>query len=81
MRFSARTVATAPDGGWLASGSHDRTVRIWDTATGKAAALMRLDNNINACAWLDTNGLAVGGPAGLYLFDFLAGTRPLTARP
>ena len=67
-------VAVAPDGSWLASGGRDGTVRIWDAATGQARALMRVDNGINACAWVGTSGLAVGGPAGLYLFDFIVGT-------
>jgi WD40 repeat protein len=69
----------APDGSWLASVGDDGTVRIWDAATGQARALMRLDNRVYACAWLGTNGLAVGGLVGLYLFDFLAGTAPATA--
>ncbi len=70
----AVAVAVAPDGSWLASGSRDGTVRIWDAATGQARARMRVDNGINACAWVGTSGLAARGPAGLYLFDFLAGT-------
>lgn len=34
---------------------------------------MRLDNDVHAAAWLGTSKLAVGGPAGLYLFDLLTG--------
>ncbi len=31
---SIRTVAISPDGRWLASGSQDNTIKIWDLATG-----------------------------------------------
>jgi WD40 repeat protein len=68
------TVALTPDGKWLASGGSDQTIRIWDvTTTRRVRALMRIDNSINCCTWLEANGLVVGGPAGLYLFDFLPG--------
>lgn len=73
-------VAIAPDGTWLATGGLDGTARIWEAATGQERALMRVENVILACAWLGTRGLAAGGRAGLYLFDFLAGTILPSAR-
>ena len=76
-RGTVHAIAVAPDGSWLASVGDEGTmqigeVRIWDAATGQARALMRVDNMISACAWLGTGGLAAGGAAGLYLFDFLS---------
>jgi WD40 repeat protein len=33
-RFSVTALAVSPDGTWLASGGHDHTVRLWNTADG-----------------------------------------------
>ncbi len=67
-------VAVAPDGSWLATGGWDGTVRIWDAGIWQARALMRVDGNVYASAWVGSDNLAVGGSAGLYLFGFLTGT-------
>jgi WD40 repeat protein len=66
-------VAVSPDGSSLASASDDGTVRIWGVASQQAQALMRLDNSVGDLAWINEGALAIGGPAGLYLFDFLTG--------
>jgi WD40 repeat protein len=71
-----KALAVSPDGSWLASGSDDKTVRIWDVETGRVLAMMRLEGSVGACACLDTHRLAIGGSAGMYLFDFLPGTNP-----
>ena len=68
---TVRAVAVAPDGSWLASGSGDGAVRIWDAATGHVQTLMRADNDIRACSWLSSDAVVFGGAAGLYLFGFL----------
>ena len=54
-------VAVAPDGTWLATGSFDATVRIWDAASGQLrASLVGHDGLVRAVAiapdgtWLAT---------------------------
>ena len=64
-------VAIAPDATWLATVSHDRSVRIWNAVTGAAAAMMRLENSANSCAWSPCGeSLVMGGQAGMYHFTF-----------
>ena len=67
-------LAVAPDGSWLASASWDGTVRIWDPASGLALAFMRLDSGAYRSAALGRFALAVGGSAGLCVFDLLVAT-------
>lgn len=36
--------------------------------------MMRVEDDLHACAWTGPSGLAAGGAAGVYVFDFLAGS-------
>jgi hypothetical protein len=60
----------------LASASGDKTVRIWDPATGQAQARNRVEGPLFACASIGFQGVAAGGEQGLYGFDILLGTNP-----
>jgi WD40 repeat protein len=62
-------VAISRDGTWLATGSYDGTVRIWDQA-GTGLAMMRLAAGLRACAWGPAERLVLAGDAGLYQFVF-----------
>ena len=71
-------ITISSDGNWMASGGADRTVRIWETAHWQTQTLMRVENAILTCTWLHGGSLVCAGPAGLYMFDFLAGGAPAT---
>ena len=55
----------------LASAGADRTVRIWDPATGQAQALIRVERPLLACARIGPQGLAAVGEEGVYGFCIL----------
>jgi WD40 repeat protein len=62
-------LAVAPDGSWLASVGWDRTLRLWDPATGRARAGIRLGSPLVACVAVSRQILATSGGQSMYLLS------------
>jgi WD40 repeat protein len=69
-------VRFSPSGRLLASGSADKTCRIWDVATGRQVQLLaRQPDDLNALAWLDENRLVTVSQDGTgRIWDIRTGT-------
>jgi WD40 repeat protein len=63
---AVQALAVAPDGSWLASASHDRTVRIWSLGGWRCAVSFRTGHALRS-AVTDGRWVAVAGDRGPYV--------------
>lgn len=46
-----RTVTVSPEGQWIATGSDDKTVRVWEVDTGRCVRVIQAGNVVDRVAW------------------------------
>jgi WD40 repeat protein len=77
-------VGWSPDGTKLASASQDKTVQVWDAATGKVLRIYRgHSGSVNALAWLPDDGTRIasaGDDMTVQVCDVATGNKILTYR-
>ncbi|KAF9939978.1 Ribosome biogenesis protein erb1 [Mortierella alpina] len=54
-----RSISVDPSGLWLASGSDDKTVRVWEIATGRCMTTYHLDELVTSVVWGPNKEVAV----------------------
>jgi WD40 repeat protein len=75
--YSVNAVAFSPDGKLVASGSHDRTVRLWDAATGTERRVLKGHSNLVYAVAFSPNGKLVASGSHdsiVRLWDAATGT-------
>ncbi|ESO98298.1 hypothetical protein LOTGIDRAFT_114705 [Lottia gigantea] len=54
-----RCISPDPKGQWIASGSDDKTVKIWEVATGRCIKTFKLDSKVKSIAWNPNPSLSI----------------------
>ena len=75
--MNVNSIVFSPDGGTLASGSRDDTVRVWDVATGQIQKILtERRTNIYRVAFSPDGGTLAGDTGGeIFLWDAATGLR------
>ncbi|KAK9133006.1 hypothetical protein Scep_012534 [Stephania cephalantha] len=56
---AVRSISVEPSGQWLASGSNDGTVRIWEIETGRCIRIWEVGEGVQCVAWNPMTGLTI----------------------
>jgi WD40 repeat protein len=72
---SINCCACSPDGRWFASGSEDKTLRIWQADTGQEVAVLDHPEPVLACAFSTDGRRLVSGDNSSHLYVWDADTR------
>jgi ribosome biogenesis protein ERB1 len=91
-----RTLSPHPSGQWLATGSDDKSARVWEVATGRCMHVLLFDDIVQGVAWCPNASLSllavasgetlylvgggVGSPAAIRASDALLALNPTATR-
>ena len=80
--MQVRSIAADASGQWLASGSDDGWVRVWEVRSGRSMRAWDLGAKVRSVAWCPTPGLHIlAAAAGTRIVLLPAGTHHLLPIP
>lgn len=74
-------ISVDPTGQWLATGSDDKTVRVWEVSTARCVKVIPVEEEVNSLAWCPNPTifvLAIAARTKLYLVNPSVGARAVS---